>query len=63
MCIGKHTKGDITDLACAGRVESRNILELQGWIIPEENLWSVLDSSSPSVHEFLPEQSLDASMD
>lgn len=51
--MGRHTKSDITNLACTGILDPGNILELEGRIVTEQNLGSVLDGSAPGIDEFL----------
>ena len=52
---GAHTKGDISNLAIATVIDSRDTLELQGRVVAEQNLGRILNSPLPGVDELLDE--------
>jgi hypothetical protein len=53
----EQTECDVANLAGARVVYTRDALELEGRIITEEHLWSVLDGSPSGINEFLCMQS------
>lgn len=53
--MGQHTESDITNLACTGILNPRNVLKLEGRITAEQNLRGVLNGSAPGIDEFLNE--------
>lgn len=48
-----RTKSDVADLSSSSVSDTWNILQLKGWIVPEEDLRGVLDSSPSCVDELL----------
>jgi hypothetical protein len=48
----EQDKGDVADFSFSGG-QSRDVLQLQRRIIPEEDLGRILDRSLPGVDEFL----------
>jgi len=49
----EEDKGNITNLPIAGVLHARNALQFERRICSEQDLWGILDGSSPSINEFL----------